>query len=207
MCPPSQVELAHCQADGRCRFGLGAIVPKDVQYGTFTNRVPTSHEKLLENLIGKKAAKAHLATKQKHAAPVKPQKPVKPMSTKEESDEEEGRASTFKSKRRRRAQPNLVKHNESGDEDDESKPSSVERSQPQVTEQSTNPVERDVSLAHGPADQSDEATLAEDQKRPPVSQPAKVKPTSYLDELLGEKAKKKKKKKKGKKKGTNVQNG
>ncbi|KAJ4350530.1 uncharacterized protein N0V89_009151 [Didymosphaeria variabile] len=190
-----QASIADLRGDGDDEgFGLGAIVPKDVQDGSFTNRIPTSHEKLLENLIGKKAAKAHLAAKQKHAAPVKPPKPVKPDPTKVESDEEEGRASSFRSKRQRQAKPLSAKQEESDDEDEESRALSVRSKKLKINEQPQDIVEKDVTKVNGPDDELAEENFENNKKDVPLSRPPKAKPKSYLDEILGEKAKKKRKK-------------
>ncbi|KAF2445110.1 hypothetical protein P171DRAFT_521159 [Karstenula rhodostoma CBS 690.94] len=195
--PVEQASTADLKGDGDDEsFGLGAIVPKDVRDGSFINRMPTSHERLLENLIGKKAAKAHLASKQKHAATVKPQNPVKPTPTKEESDEEEGRSASFKSKRQRRANPPLAKQEESDDEDEESRALSVRSKKLKTNPQSPEIGEKDEAMANGPEDELVEEKAEDVKKHKPVSRPPKAKPTSYLDEILGEKAKKKNKKKK-----------
>lgn len=166
------------------------MVPKDVQDGSFINRMPTSHEKLLENLIGKKAAKAHLAAKQKHAAPSKPQKPVKAIETKEESDEEEGRAAAFQSKRQRRTRPAPTKP-DSSDDDEESRTSKLASKKQKTTGNVSEVTNGDVTMANAPDDED----VDEPPKAAPASRPQKAKPKSYLDEILGEKSKKKKKKK------------
>jgi hypothetical protein len=161
-----------------------------VQDGSFTNRMPTSHEKLLENLIGKKAAKAHLAAKHKHAATVKPQNPAKPTPTKEESDEEEGRAASFRSKRQRRSNPPSAKQNEIDDEDEDEESRTLS-----VRSKNSKTNGQDVE-EKGSDDELDEAKVEIVNKSAPPSRPPKSKPKSYLDEILSEKAKKKDKKKK-----------
>ncbi|KAI1549144.1 hypothetical protein A1F97_01454 [Pyrenophora tritici-repentis] len=88
------------------RIGLGGVLPKDIEDGSFTKRIPTSDDKLLQQLIGKRKAKAHIAAKQE-AARSKPatkaqQYAKQNVAKKEESDEEEGRAATFKSKRQKK---------------------------------------------------------------------------------------------------------
>ena len=183
------------ETDRKARFGLGAMVPKEVQDGTFTKRIPTSHERLLENLIGKKAAKAHLAAKSKHTATTKPQKPVKSAQPKEESDEEEeGRAATFKSKRQKRSKPTPAPQLDSDDEDEESRAAKAAAREQRTSKEVPEIADEDVTTENGPADEDVDGTA----KSPSTSQPVKAKPKSYLDELLGEKSKKKKKKKKGK---------
>lgn len=88
------------------RLGIGAPLPKDVADGSFKRRELSSNDKLLKQLLGKKAAKAAkvhpITNSSKSAGPSQNlgSKPVKPPIRQEESeDEEEGRASTFKSKR------------------------------------------------------------------------------------------------------------
>ena len=152
---------------------------------------------MLENLIGKKAAKAHLASKQKHAATVKPQKPVKPAPAKEDSDEEEGRASTFKSKRQRRTKPISANQEESDDEDEESRTLNIRSKKLKTTDQPPDTVQEDVTMIKGLDDELDEENLDNKKENTPLSRPPRAKPKSYLDEILGEKAKKKKKKGKG----------
>ena len=88
---------------GVTRLGVGGYLPKDIADGSFTRRAPTSNDKLLEQLIGKKRAKAHMAAKQeaeRAAAREQPQqfhplgRPA-PAKKEESDDEEEGRAATF----------------------------------------------------------------------------------------------------------------
>lgn len=189
MRPHSIYNFNDSSNDGH-RFGLGAIVPKEVRDGSFTNRLPTSHEKLLENLIGKKAAKAHLAAKQKHTAPSKPQKPAKPVETKDESDEEEGRAAAFQSKRQRRTRPVPTK-SDSSDEDEESRTSNLASKKQKTTSDAPSVTNGDVTMGDAP----DREDVDEPKKVAPTSRSQKAKPKSYLDEILGEKSKKKKKKK------------
>ncbi|KAA8615531.1 hypothetical protein Ptr902_11235 [Pyrenophora tritici-repentis] len=78
------------------RIGLGGVLPKDIEDGSFTKRIPTSDDKLLQQLIGKRKAKAHIAAKQE-AARSKPatkaqQYAKQNVAKKEESDEEEANA-------------------------------------------------------------------------------------------------------------------
>ncbi|KAF9740044.1 hypothetical protein PMIN01_02679 [Paraphaeosphaeria minitans] len=194
--PVEQASTVDLKGDGdEESFGLGAIVPKDVQDGSFTNRIPTSHERLLENLIGKKAANAHLAAKQKHAATVKPQKPLKPTPVKDDSDEEEGRAASFKSKRQRRTVQPVAKQEDSGDEDEESRALSLRSKKLKTDGQSPDPRE-DEAMARKPEKELAEKKTEHVKKDTPLKRPPKAKPKSYLDEILGEKAEKKNKKSK-----------
>ncbi|KAF2687456.1 hypothetical protein K458DRAFT_296696 [Lentithecium fluviatile CBS 122367] len=174
------------------QFGVGAKIPKEIGNGTFTRRVPTSDDKLLQQLIGKKAAKAHLEAKQasKHSAKQPGQKHSKPHAApkKEESeDEEEGRASAFKSKKRKttKAQPAELKIKELGIDDnltDESPSAQDHRASESASKE--NHIEK-----------SDVSDAEESKKIAPKSRHRQSKPASYLDQLLAERSKKKKKSK------------
>lgn len=86
-------------------LGIGAPLPKDVADGSFKRRELSSNDKLLKQLLGKKAAKVAkvhpTANSSKSPGPSQNlgSKPVKPLIRQEESEDEEGRTSTFKSKR------------------------------------------------------------------------------------------------------------
>ncbi|KAJ4305255.1 hypothetical protein N0V90_000786 [Kalmusia sp. IMI 367209] len=181
------------------RFGVGAIVPKEVQDGSFTNRIPSSMEKLLENIVGKKAAKEHLASKHKSNTISKPQKPSKPAPTKEESDEEEGRASAFKSRRQRRAKQVPDKQEENTDDEDEESRSSTLASKKQKTAGTHSVVADEVEAVTSGLEEVDSDGLklmnVSHPEQPRTSLTRKIKPKGYLDEILDERAKKKKKKK------------
>jgi hypothetical protein len=169
------------------RLGVGGILPKDVADGTFTRRTIGTNDKLLEQLIGKKKAKAHIAAKQ-HAERLgaQPQpKQGRQVTKKEESeDEEEGRAATFKSKRRRVAKQ---KPDPAGDEDD-------------VDDAAKPPVPAEESRKDETPAPKEDDDLSD--PGPTASKPrsknsrGRAKPTSYLDELLAERSKKKKAKNK-----------
>jgi hypothetical protein len=78
---------------------------------------------LLQQLIGKKKAKAHIIARQEAARPntvAKAQRYQKPTKKEESDDEEDGRAATFKSKRRRKETRKAVEVN-SDDEDEETR--------------------------------------------------------------------------------------
>ena len=86
---------------------MGSAIPKDIADGSFTRRAPTSNDKLLEQLIGKKRAKAHLAAKQEAERASARQQPTwqqkkEEKKVEESEDEEEGRAATISSKRQRK---------------------------------------------------------------------------------------------------------
>lgn len=174
------------------RLGVGGILPKDIADGSFTKKNTISNDKLLEQLIGKKRAKAHLANKQQ-AERAGPQQPPKtgrrPVPKKEESDdEEEGRAATFKSKKRKVAQPKqaAASDEEAGGDENAADAHITEDPKEQETERK--------------APEEDEDSDVPPAKTKPKSLPSRgrAKPTSYLDELLAERSKKKKNKSKNK---------
>jgi hypothetical protein len=168
------------------RLGVGGYLPKDIADGSFTRRTLTSNDKLLEQLIGKKRAKAHMAAKQEAelaAAREQPQqyhplgRPA-PAKKEESEDEEEGRAATFKSKRRKT---------------DQSGGLSAEKDQ---TKKEVSNVEEPISNAEDQeaATQPEENSDDEIPKKAKRARKGRAKPTSYLDELLAERTKKKNKK-------------
>lgn len=174
--------------------GLGSQVSledDEVLAGTLhRKKLSASNEKLLEQLIGKKAAQARKKSQEagkrmsanKHASP-KPL-PDKPKQQQEdvgsESDEEAGRAAAFKSRKRVRAHRQQLhigalngEQNEDGiGEDSAKEAASIGSAQGKRV---GSPLDSDVD-----------------------ERPAKKKATSYLDEVLAQKAKKSKKKKKHK---------
>ncbi|KAL5114264.1 hypothetical protein ACEQ8H_007833 [Pleosporales sp. CAS-2024a] len=101
-------ELTH-DFSGHDRLGVGGLPPTDIADGSFTRRTITSDDKLLQQLLGKKKAKAHLAAKQeaqRRGAASQPQPRRKDVVKQEESEEEdEGRAAAFTSKRRKIVTP------------------------------------------------------------------------------------------------------
>jgi hypothetical protein len=163
--------------------------------GTFTRRTITSSDKLLEQLIGKKKAKAHIAAKQ-HAERLgtqpQPKQGRQAVKKEESEDEEEGRAATFKSKRRRalNPRPDRVSEKEDVVEDDAANPGVADAAAEESEEQ-----EKTQALQKCD-DDSDQAPAAAKQKSMPSR--GRAKPTSYLDELLAERSKKKKNKTKNK---------
>jgi hypothetical protein len=166
--------------------GIGSTVQKDdsgLPEGAFKRRNPGANDKLLDSLLGKKAANAHRkaqalaksATAQPQTAP----KPVAKETSKRpaqdsDSDDEGGRAAAFKSKRPRPSKP-----------------------QPKVSEEPT-----DIDTDARQADEEVKANATEPSPEPneETSTASKTggrkRPASYLDELLGQKANKKNKKKK-----------
>ncbi|XP_014556090.1 hypothetical protein COCVIDRAFT_100883 [Bipolaris victoriae FI3] len=180
------------------RIGLGGILPKDVENGSFTKRTLTSDDKLLQQLIGKKKAKAHIMAKQEAARPsaaTKTHQYSKPAVAKKEvsDDEEDGRAATFKSKREGRKARKPPKALDSDDEDEETRAkrlaAGAKTEDREIKELTTEtPVE----------DKSSEKVEEEEEAEPapPAPKKVKTKPKSFLDEILAERSKKKSKKNK-----------
>ncbi|CAO2647954.1 Nn.00g088760.m01.CDS01 [Neocucurbitaria sp. VM-36] len=183
---------------GHDRLGVGGILPKDIEDGSFTRRIPTSNDKLLEQLIGKKRAKAHLAAKQEAARPnANAQRHGKPAITrKEESeDEEEGRASAFKSKRRKgTVQTSVTMKNEGSEDENEDEESRTKRLKARQSDEVTQEAVKDVEIQDEQPEAGEEAGIASVSKKVPSR--TKAKPTSFLDEILAERTKKKNKKNK-----------
>ncbi|PVI06119.1 hypothetical protein DM02DRAFT_35006 [Periconia macrospinosa] len=181
------------------QFGVGAAIPKDIEDGSFTRRIPASDDKLLQQLLGKKAAKAHLArqTTKNAAKPQGNAKPQRSVAKKEESEEEEeGRASAFKSKRRKVVKGRGV-NSAVEDSSDDGRRGAADANETEsaalALRQGPQAKEKVVDKTAGPDG------LSEDEERPKStskSRATKAKPGSYLDELLAGRANKKQKKKK-----------
>lgn len=174
-------------------LGIGAPLPKDVADGSFKRRELSSNDKLLKQLLGKKATKAakvHPTTNSsKSPAPSQNlgSRPVKPPIRQEESeDEEEGRASAFKSKRTK--QKNI---SGSHSQDVQSPLETISKKRGRL-EMNGNDSDN--------TDDGDDAIKGEGSSRqlkPTAAGPEnKVlrKSTNYLDQVLVERSKKKKKK-------------
>lgn len=169
------------------RLGVGSAIPKDIADGTFTRRAPTSNDKLLEQLIGKKRAKAHLAAKQEAERASARQQPTwqqkkEEKKVEESEDEEEGRAATIASKRQRKDGAKGEGKVKNGDVDAVANEVVVEAAS---AEEGAAVMSKDLS---------DDDIDLKPKKRVKKS---RAKPTSYLDELLAERSKKKKGKGKG----------
>jgi hypothetical protein len=151
--------------------------------GAFKRRNPGANDKLLDSLLGKKAANAHRkAQALAKSATAQPQTAAKPAvketakrpAQDSDSDDEGGRAAAFKSKRPRPSKP-----------------------QPKVSEK---PIENGTHARV--ADEEVKSNVTEPSPEPlqETSTASKTggrkRPASYLDELLGQKANKKNKKKK-----------
>ena len=166
--------------------GIGSAAQKDdsgLPEGAFKRRNPGANDKLLDSLLGKKAANAHRkAQALAKSATAQPQSVPKPLAKEtskrpaqdSDSDEEGGRAAAFKSKRSRPSKP-----------------------QPNVSEEAEQD-NKDARVADGEVeDKVTELSLEPPQPASTASKPSgKKRPASYLDELLGQKANKKSKKKK-----------
>ncbi|KAF2633796.1 hypothetical protein BU25DRAFT_436165 [Macroventuria anomochaeta] len=177
------------QADfGHDRLGVGSAIPKDIADGSFTRRAPTSNDKLLEQLIGKKRAKAHLAAKQEAERASARQQPTwrqkkEAKKVEESEDEEEGRAATITSKRQTANGTKPM-----------SKPMTVVEDKPEVAEDRVEESSKNAETEQTPKNDSDDDIDLKPKKRVKKS---RAKPTSYLDEILAERSKKKKAKAKG----------
>jgi hypothetical protein len=182
------------------RIGVGGILPKDIEDGSFTRRAPTSNDKLLEQLIGKKRAKAHIAAKQEASRPnAKAQRYGKPaVQVKDDSeDEEEGRAGAFKSKRGKKnnSKPSIPKAVDSDDEDEETRAARLEGQAAQREEEDLKLASEDHQVEQEQPEVEKAIEEAEEVKTAPKR--ARAKPASFLDEILAERSKKKSKKIKG----------
>ena len=156
--------------------------------GAFRRKKLASNDKLLEQLLGKKAAQARKKTQgangnavgDSHVA-VK-QKPAAVRQAVESDDEEEGRAASFRSRK--------------------SKARHAPAPAPPVTDPRDEEVQQ-ASEGHGEELHADitvhDVQSLDIEDSEPEERPRKKKAGSYLDEVLGQKAKKKKK---GKKKTT-----
>ena len=166
---------------------MGSAIPKDIADGSFTRRAPTSNDKLLEQLIGKKRAKAHLAAKQEAERASARQQPTwqqkkEEKKVEESEDEEEGRAATIASKRQRK----------DGVKGASKEKRAEEKVAAEVVVDEASKIEEGEAVAS--KDMSDDDIDLKPKKRVKKS---RAKPTSFLDELLAERSKKKKGKGKG----------
>ncbi|KAI7218103.1 hypothetical protein KC333_g3809 [Hortaea werneckii] len=153
--------------------------------GALRRKKLASNDKLLEQILGKKAAqqkkkqdasknsiKASLPAKQMPAQPTKPQQPDS------EEEEEEGRAAAFKSKKRK-ANPPVPRPAEPP----------VRHADAQERTNTEEGMQKNQNATHDAEPQPASEKDTDDER------PAKRKTGSYLDELLTQKASKKSKKK------------
>jgi len=146
----------------------------------------TSDDKLLQQLLGKKAAKAHIAARQApkdNSNIPKPGPGLRSAKPEESEDEEEGRAATFRSKRRKTVQTTQTEKADDLSEDLQ-KTSELE-SGSKMDEDAIPPAKKQPPKENDAKDQSPQP-------------PHKSKSASYLDEILAERSKRKKRKTKNK---------
>ena len=173
------------------RLGIGAPLPKDVADGSFKRRELSSNDKLLRQLLGKKAAKAanvHPTTNfSKSPGPSQNlgSKPVKPQIRQEESeDEEEGRASTFKSKRTKQKK---ISGSYSQDVHSPLETISKKRRRLEINGSDSDNTYDGVETTKGEGSRQLKPTAAGPEDK------VLRKSTNYLDQVLAERSKKKKK--------------
>lgn len=175
-------------------MGVGSAIPKDIADGSFTRRAPTSNDKLLEQLIGKKRAKAHLAAKQEAERASARQQPAwqqkkeeKKVEHVDSEDDEESRATVITSKRQR---------NDKIKSTSKSKDIEVENQATTEAAESDEKLKEHVPVAAPQDGQQEEKKEDSDDdidlKPKKRVKKSRAKPTSYLDELLAERSKKKK---------------
>ncbi|GAB7356455.1 hypothetical protein MBLNU459_g7222t1 [Dothideomycetes sp. NU459] len=171
-------------------FGVGIDLPSSDHDSLTRRRTVGPNERLLEQLLGKKAASRHMASsKAPRPQPSEAQQLGQALSKEaSESDEEEGRASMLAStssrSRARLAAKQAKSVALSADvEDAETKDRPPGTSQDGTTQP--------TSVAPTPDQLARDASASDDEDR----KPTKKRGASYLDQLLAEKAEKKKKKK------------
>ncbi|KAJ9667961.1 hypothetical protein H2201_001766 [Coniosporium apollinis] len=159
-------------------LGVGAPLPEEIPDGSFKRSHLSSNDKLRKQLLGKNAvnrASGSQHTPSKHlTATRESSKPVKRPYTEDSEDEEEGRASSFKS---RRARSNNV--------------SPAPLRKPPAAQ----PKDEDVEDSNEDTKGDDLGVRPPKASSPTLSAKAKRPTSSFLDDVLEEKAKKKKKKK------------
>jgi len=166
--------------------GIGSRAQKDdsgLPEGAFKRRNPGANDKLLDSLLGKKAANAHRkaqalaksATVQGQDAPkpVLKEKAKRPVQD-SDSEDEGGRAAAFKSKRVKPSKP------QSKSDNAEEEGANMDMETPEANDEP-----KTIVPTFQPPQETSTAAKSTGRKRP----------ASYLDELLGQKANKKNKKK------------
>jgi len=172
-------------------LGVGAKVPDDdLDMFGLKRKSNTSNDKLLEQLLGKKAAKGHQASKSRaqkegtqSGSKVAADGRGKPEPVPSDDDEEEGRASMIKSKsgkKRKRPLESEVLEVSSAD--------NMERDD--ATEGNANGRQDARGAEQKDAESSDRDAPAPSRRKSKSARTG----GSYLDQLLEEKARKKKKK-------------
>lgn len=168
--------------------GVGSAAQRDdsgLPEGAFKRRNPGANDKLLDSLLGKKAANAHRKAQALAKSATTAQQPLgapKPAAKEtskrpaqdSDSEDEGGRAAAFKSKRPRPSKPQS-KVSDNDTEEATNAPIAENDGGVKATETSPEPPQETNTAA---------------------KTGGKKRPASYLDELLGQKANKKNKKKK-----------
>ena len=172
------------------RLGVGAPLPKDVADGSFKRRELSSNDKLLKQLLGKKiakAAKVHPTTNSSKSSGLSQNlgsKPVKPPIRQEESEDEEGRASIFKSKRTKQK---IISGSYSQDVQNPLETISKKRGRLQMNgNDSDNTDDGDDAIREEGSSSQPKPTTAGSENK------VLRKSTNYLDQVLAERSKKKK---------------
>ncbi|OCK82217.1 hypothetical protein K432DRAFT_230686 [Lepidopterella palustris CBS 459.81] len=194
-------------------LGVGAPLPKDITDGSFKRRELSSNDKLLQQLLGKKAAKAHMSSK---VSPKLGSKPLKAPPHQEDSeDEEQGRASAFKSKKQntRKTQPKpTVSQITVGNDDEKEKEGPLvsvpfdvvapqsPNSTAQIASGNKRPRAEEVDSSSASSDLEDEVPGMNSPNKVvlvtlPVNEGPKPKPANFLDQKLADRSKPRKKKK------------
>lgn len=167
--------------------GIGSAAQRDdsgMPDGAFKRRKLGANDKLLESLLGKKAANAHRKSQQQSgrggsglaqsaSKPLSKEQPRRQLVEEDSDEDEGGRAATFKSKKSKAKKHAAPARDEDGDEDAVPRAGAEELAERAVL---------------------DEPKPAASQQPPPAA--GKKRPASYLDELLAQKASKKSKKRK-----------
>ncbi|CAN9162928.1 unnamed protein product [Alternaria alternata] len=150
------------------RIGLGGILPKDIEDGSFTRRIVTSDDKLLQQLIGKKKAKAHISAKQEAARPT----------------------AAAKAQQQAKKENQQAKKVDSDDEDEETRAKRLgDGTVKEEDGASREKVVMEVRADVVPTKRTDDDEEAEADVTQPAPKKAGVKPKSFLDEILAERSK------------------
>ncbi|KAK7530592.1 uncharacterized protein J3D65DRAFT_129845 [Phyllosticta citribraziliensis] len=100
--------------------GVGAEIPKEIADGSFRRQHLSSNKELAKMLLPKGALRAQAMDKKAPVPRPAPKKPERPAPKQDDSDDEEGRAAMFKSKRPRKS-PVETRNANSDESDDEVK--------------------------------------------------------------------------------------
>ena len=174
----------NCKAEiHQCRLGVGAKAPSaELESFGLKRKTTASNDKLFEQLLGKKAAKGHRASKARVQQSVADSKPVVVAPESEEEDEG-GRASVLKTK-------GTGKRKRRPDSGEEEKHSTKNGNADQAPEEGGE----NVALRNGSDTEVLEVRAEDDGARSSRKARSGRRGMSYMDQLLEEKARKKKKK-------------